>query len=155
MPVTISAIFPNNMNPDYILPIHLLVLTFVAWTVFQADHMGFDWMRGKTRTLSEPNVKRLHRHTWYGLFGMMLTGFLMFWPMHEYLLGRPQFYTKMAFVLALIINGFAIGRLQKVAFEKPYNELTTQEKLPLLVSGAISTIGWLGAATMAFFLIPD
>ncbi len=140
---------------NILLPLHLLTLAFVAWTVFHADHMGFEWMRGKVRVLDRAKVKTLHRNTWLGLCGMIATGFLMFWPMREYLLGRPQFYIKMFFVLALIGNGFVIGRLQKVALTKSFAELTTKEKLPLMISGAVSTVGWLGAATMAFFLIED
>jgi hypothetical protein len=140
---------------DIFLMLHLLTLSFVAWTVFRADHMGFDWMRGKIDVLDAVKVHVLHRNTWIGLCGMILTGFLMFWPMREYLLIRPQFYTKMAFVITLILNGFVIGYLQKVALVKAYAELTTKEKLPLMISGAISTIGWLGAATTAFFLLPD
>jgi len=141
------------MNPFLIL--HLTVLTFVAVTILRADHMGFEWIIGKRETLDEQTVRKLHRSTWIGLSGMIATGFLMFWPMREYLLGRPQFYTKMFFVLALIGNGFVIGRLQKVALTRPFTELTTREKAPLMISGAVSTLGWLGAATMAFFIVED
>jgi hypothetical protein len=140
---------------DIFLTLHLLTLTFVAWTVLHADHMGLQWLQGKLKTLDERVVKKLHRNTWIGLCGMILTGFLMFWPMREYLLTRPQFYTKMAFVLTLIVNGFVIGYLQKVALTKSYAELTRQEKLPLMISGAVSTVGWLGAAAMAFFILPN
>lgn len=140
---------------DIVLPVHILVLIFIAWQVVQADQLGFEWMRGKVRTLDEVRVGMYHRNTWIGLGGMIATGLLMFWPMREYLLTRPQFYIKMSFVLALIINGFVIGRLQKLATTKAYAGLTTKEKLPLLISGAISTLGWVGAATMAFFLIPN
>lgn len=140
---------------DVILPLHLLTLAFVAWTALHADHMGLNWMRGKARTLDGKKVRTLHNRTWLGLCGMAITGFLMFWPMREYLLGRPQFYAKMFFVFALIVNGFAIGRLQNVALTKPYAELTTRERLPLLISGAVSTISWISAATLAFFLVEE
>lgn len=140
---------------QFLLPLHLLVLAFVAWTVVHADHMGFNWIRGKSRVLDEAQVAKLHRNTWLGLAGMIATGLLLFWPLHEYLLTRPQFFIKMFFVLALIANGFAIGRLQKIALTKSYAELTWGERLPLMISGAVSTLAWVGAATMAFFLIPD
>jgi hypothetical protein len=145
------------MNPqDVILPLHILVLTFVAWTVISADHMGFDWIRGKVRHLDEVKVRKLHRDTWLGLCGMILTGAFLFWPAHNYILTYSllPFVIKMSCVTALIINGFAIGRLQKVALTKSFAELTKGEKLPLIISGAVSTIGWLGAAAMAFFLLP-
>lgn len=137
-----------------ILPIHLLILAFIAWTVVHADHMGFNWIRGKTRTLDATKVRKLHRNTWIGLCGMILTGFIMFWPLREYLLHRPQFWIKMAFVFTLVTNGFVIGRLQNLATHKPYASLTLREKMPIFISGAASSIAWIGAAIMAFFLLP-
>lgn len=143
-----------NLNDIVVLPLHLLVLAYVAWTVYRADHMGFDWIRGKIRVLDEARVEKLHLHTWLGLTGMIVTGLLLFWPARDYLLARPQFYVKMVFVGALIINGLVIGNLQKVALRRSYAELSTREKLPLMISGAVSTLSWLGASALAFFLLP-
>lgn len=140
---------------ETVLPLHLITLGYIVWTIFEADHLGLDWMRGKEAVLSAEEVRVLHKRTWIGLSLMITTGFIMFWPMREYLLTRPQFYTKMAFVLALIVNGFIIGHLQKVATRKSYAMLSKREKIPLLLAGAVSSISWIGAATMAFFLIPD
>jgi hypothetical protein len=148
------GIFSSMNLSDSILPVHLLILAFIAWTVVHADHMGFNWIRGKTKVLDGNKVGKLHRNTWIGLAGMILTGFIMFWPLREYLLTRPQFYVKMAFVLALIINGFVIGRLQKVALTKAFKDLTVYEKLPLIISGAVSTLCWLGAAAGGYYLLP-
>lgn len=140
---------------EFLLPLHLLTLTFVIWNVFHADHLGFAWVRGKVATLNGAEVRKYHIRVWIGLIGMIITGFLMFLPMREYLLTRPQFYTKMAFVLMLLMNGFVIGKFQTIATSKPYSELTDKEKLPLFISGAVSTLGWLGAATTAFFLVEE
>lgn len=91
----------------------------------------------------------------FGLVGMILTGFIMFWPMRDYLLDRWQFLLKMSFVLALVANGFVIGSIQKIATRKRYEELTRNEKLPMLISGVVSTVGWAGAAITAFFIVED
>ena len=72
--------------------------------------------------------------------------------MHEYLLLRTQFILKMAFVITLICNSFVINKLKKIATERKYVELTTQEKLPLLVSGIVSTCAWLRAFVCAFYI---
>lgn len=137
---------------DFFLPLHLLSLLFVAWNVFHADHMGFDWIRGKVSVLNESVVKKYHTRTWIGLGLMIITGFILFWPMHEYLLGRTQFSIKMAFVVTLICNGFVINHLMKRATTHTFKELSFSEKLPLFISGAVSTIAWLGAAITAFFI---
>ncbi|MEN9337920.1 MAG: hypothetical protein RIQ41_234 [Candidatus Parcubacteria bacterium] len=140
---------------NVILPLHLLTLAFVVWTVVHADRFGFDWMRGTREKLDAKIIKKLHRNTWVGLAGMITTGLFLFFPMREYLLARPQFYLKMAFVLTLIINGFVIGKLQSVATTKAVRDLTFTEKLPLFISGAVSTLGWVGAALTALFLVQD
>jgi hypothetical protein len=137
------------------LPVHLIILAYAVWTIIQADRMAMSWVFGKSRTLDAKKVNRHHRNVWIALSGMIVTGLLMFWPLREFLLTRPQFYAKMAFVLTLVINGFIIGRLQNVAIEKPYAELTLKEKLPLFLSGGISGLCWILAAIGGFYLIPD
>lgn len=140
---------------DIILGFHLLTLAFVAVTIFQADSLAFSWIRGYEAVIDAEESRKLHKRTWIGLALMIATGVLLFWPGRDYLLTRPQFFIKMAFVLALIVNGFIIGSLQKVATEKSYASLSAREKLPLFISGAVSTISWAGAAIMAFFLMQD
>lgn len=140
---------------EIILPIHIIVLIFTAWNILRADHLGFSWVRGTKPILNANLVKKYHYRTLIGLILMIVTGFLLFWPLREYLLTRTQFYIKMSFVLALILNSFAIGKLSKIATIKTFVSLSMKEKIPLFISGAISTISWLGAFTMAFFLIPD
>jgi hypothetical protein len=137
------------------LPLHLLSLLYVAWNIFHADHMGFTWMRGKVKVLDEAKVHTYHIRSWIGLVLMIVTGFLLFWPMREFLLTRPQFYAKMAFVVTLVCNGFLIGNLQKKATTRTFASLSAEEKIPLFLSGAVSTLSWCGAAVMAFFLLPD
>lgn len=84
---------------------------------------------------------------------MITTGLIMFWPMHTFLLTEGVFQLKMMFVAILIINSFAIGKLIRVATTRPFATLSTREKIPLFVSGGLSTIAWIGAATLAFFLL--
>lgn len=140
---------------EIVLALHLLTLGFLALTIYQADRLGLDWIRRKELILSSEEIRRLHKRMWLGLAVMITTGFIMFWPMREYLLTRPQFYAKMTFVLSLVINGFVIGHLHKVASERPYENLTPRERVPLFISGILSTVSWVGAALLAFFLLPD
>lgn len=134
------------------LPFHLISLLFVAWNVFHADHMGFNWIRGKVKVLDKDTVKKYHNRTWVGFILMIITGLTLFWPTREYLLIRPQFFIKIAFVIAIFCNSFVIGYLSKTSTTKTYTSLSTKEKIPLIISGAVSIISWLGATSMAFFL---
>ncbi|MCF7843375.1 hypothetical protein K9M47_00575 [Candidatus Gracilibacteria bacterium] len=137
------------------LPLHLISLVYVAWNVVRADHMGFNWIRGKIGILDENIVNKYHRGSWLGLGMMIVTGSLLFWPMREFLLSRPQFYVKMGFVTALLINGLVIGHLSKLSTTKTFSSLSLREKIPLFISGAVSTVSWIGAALGGLFLIPE
>ncbi|MFA5131873.1 MAG: hypothetical protein WC444_00940 [Candidatus Paceibacterota bacterium] len=140
---------------EIFLPLHFIALAFVAWNVFHADHMGFNWIQGKVEKLDARTVEKYHKRTWIGLLLMIGTGVALFWPEREFLLARPQFYIKMAFVATLFLNSFAIGNLKEKSTTRAYASLSVRERIPLFLSGALSTISWLGAAVMALFLIPD
>lgn len=110
-------------------------------------------MRIKTLEVSEAKKYYYRISTLLGL--MIITGFSLFWPLREFLLTRPQFYLKMSFVIALIINSIVISYLQKIATTRSFASLTLKEKLPLFISGAFSTVCWILTATAGFYLIPE
>lgn len=134
---------------------HLMSLTFVAVCVFLSDKMAMSWIRGESKTLPVKKLELFHRLVWLGLGLMIVTGFFMFWGRQDYLLHRPAFLAKMFFVGLLFINSFFIGKLLPIATTRTYASLTFKEKLPLFVSGAISTISWVSAAILAFFIFSD
>lgn len=136
-------------------PIHITGLLVALWNIFHADHMGLRWVLGTTKKLDVAIVKKYHRGTWIGLLILITSGLTLFYPMREFLLSRPQFYAKMTCVLALVVNGIAITFLQKRAIENSFEELSFSQKLPLFISASVSTAGWIGAISMAFFLIPE
>lgn len=120
--------------------------------IFLADHQGLSWIRGKRETLDLKRVTLYHRLIWVGLVGMITTGGIMAWPLSSYLVTVPAFLLKMAFVVTLFINGLVIGHLVKVATERSFASLSWRERLPLLVSGAVSTTAWIGAFVAARLL---
>jgi hypothetical protein len=58
----------------------------------------------------------------------------------------------MVFVATIILNGYAIGTLKSVASEKPFRETVWVERIPLLVSGTISTVSWTGVVIASFYI---
>lgn len=134
---------------DLLLYTHLGLLAVVLWGIVRADHAAFLWLRGRTETVSLTAARNTHVVVTLALSGLVLTGLFLFWPMREYLLGQPLFLLKMAFVAVLIINSFFIELLMPTASTKPFATLTEREKLPLMLSGAVSTLSWLGAALAA------
>jgi len=129
--------------------IHVGVLFLLIPIILFADHEGFSWVRGKKETLNEKVMTVLHRLVWAGLIAMIATGAIMFWPLKDYLLYTPAFYAKMFFVFVLVVNSFFINRFMRVALERPYVSLTQEERRPLFISGAVSTISWVGAVVAA------
>ena len=128
---TVSSFALSNFMSDVVLPLHLLSLAYVAWNVFHADHLGFKWMTGKVDRLEQKKVDKYHKATWVGLGLMIATGFTLF------------------------CNSFVIGKLKDIAVTKTFASLSTKEKIPLFISGAVSTVSWLMAALAALYLVPE
>lgn len=134
---------------EVILTIHIATAVSLIAVVLFADHLAFLWVRGKHEVLPAPQLKLLHRLVYGGLIIMLPTGLYMFWPLQEYLLSTPAFLIKMSLVVTLIINSVFIGRFIHVATEKPFAMLRSAQRVPLLISGAISSIAWLGTIVAA------
>ena len=135
----------------FFLHIAGVVVSFIS--ILYADHAGFNWFRGKADRVEESKIRKAHRFVWTGLILTIVSGIIVFWDKRGYLLhDSPAFWGKMAFVLALTINGFFIGRFLGVSTQKAFKDLTTKEKIPLFISGAVSSISWAGAFILAFFL---
>lgn len=131
---------------------HVLALGFVLGVSTLADKEALAWFLGKKETLDKERMQQFHSFMWLGLFAMLATGLYMMWPARESLLSDPLFLTKMFFVALLVINAVLIGKFMHVAFEKSYASLTSAEKLPLILSGGASTLGWIGAASIALWM---
>lgn len=132
--------------------IHIGSLFVAGAGVLYADQLAFAWLRGKKETLQHSHLLQAHYLVSAALAAIVLSGAYMFWPMRTYLLQQPLFYLKMFFVGALILNALVIGTLLRIATHKPFHILTRKEKFPLMLSGAISTIGWIGAGLTALML---
>ncbi len=122
---------------------------FVAIVIVIADHDGYLYMRGKKAVLNAVKVKRLHQLAWVGLGAMIVTG-VMLVRQNPIALEEGAFLVKMLMVLALLGNGFVIGRLSALSTTTPFASLTRGQKLSLLGSGAVSVLCWLGAAMIGF-----
>lgn len=132
------------------LVLHLIALACTAVVVLVADEQALAWVRGKKEVLDARLTHRLHVLTWVGLGVLTVSGVFLFWPMRAYLLETPLFVIKLLFVGILLTNAVLIGRLMPVALTNKFAELSWDERTPLLVSGALSVIGWLGTACIAF-----
>lgn len=138
-----------------VLPLHILSIIFTAYQIAHAEHLGLLWARGKVEKIELKLVTKYHNRTWFGFALIITTGLILFYPMREFLLSRPQFYVKMGFVAAIFINSFVVGTLLKIPTEQSFASLSLKKKTPLMISGAISTVSWLGAIAGGFFLIPE
>jgi|GEM_PF-851262 len=138
---------------NYLLPLHIGILALTAIVALYSDHLGFQYLRGKRPFLDEGRMRRLHHLVWAGLVGMMATGFLMFWPAREAYLSYTPFLSKMGFVAVLVLNAFFIGKLIPISGHTPFAQLSPENKTKLLVAGALSSIGWIGAGGTALWYL--
>ena len=137
---------------NLVLYIHIAFLCVAGLGIAVADHAAFQWLTHKRDVVSKRELLFSHWTVATGLSGMVLSGLYMFWPLRGFLLGQPLFWLKMAFVAALIVNSFFIEYLMHTASHTPWKHLSYGERVPFIVSGAVSTLSWLGAFLSAITL---
>ncbi len=59
----------------------------------------------------------------------------------------------MGFVLVLCVNAIFIGKLSPLTTERSFEELPGDLRKTLFISGALSLIGWVGAASIGFLFL--
>jgi len=98
---------------------------------------------GKLKRIPEKLMLTAHKLIWLGLCISISSGALLFWELREYLLTVPAFYTKIFFVVALVINSLLISRHLHTALNTAsFSLLSTHQRRSFLISGVISTISW-------------
>ena len=137
---------------QFLLPIHFFGLIIAFSGVVTADHYGFSWMRGKIPILDAAKLKKYHHIVLAGLALLIVSGGIMFWPARDFLIQDTLFILKMTCVLALVINGFVIGKFMDITTMRTFASLTLKEKAPLFISGAVSTSAWVGSVVFAVML---
>ncbi len=133
--------------------IHFTALVCTAIVILYSDHVGFSYFRGTRLTLTTAFVTWSHRLVWMGLAVMILSGFFMALPAWEYYRADPAFFVKMSLVGVLVINGLFIGKLSHLTTERAFAELPDELRKTLIVSGALSAIGWVGSTVIGFFFL--
>lgn len=137
---------------EAVLWLHVGTLAVTAFGIVVSDRYGLSWVHGRRETLSRERLSVFHQWVGLGLVLMIVSGAVLAAGSRDYFLSNPVFLLKMAFVALLVGNSFVIGALSKVASERAFCTLSHTERARLLLSGAVSTIGWLGAFVAAQFL---
>lgn len=128
---------------------HVFAFLASLGIILTADKQAVAWVRGKKALLDGSFLRKLHLLLWATLGVQIATGAVLAYPMRAYLLGQPLFILKLLFVAILVLNAILIGRLMPAASERTFASLSFDEKLPFLMSGAISGMSWAAAAILA------
>ena len=136
-----------------IVNFHIGILIITALLIVYSDHQAFLYITGKKKLLDRKIINIFHYLVWAGLLGMITTGAMMVYPNFLKFLTVDGVPLKMFFVAILIGNSFFIHSLKNIAYERTFESLSRLEKIKLFVSGVLSTIGWIGAATTAIFVL--
>jgi hypothetical protein len=133
--------------------LHLLVLALTVIGILYADHLGWQYFRGRREILPRTPVHLVHYGVWVGLVGMIVTGILLTVPRFTYLSGEAVFYLKLAFVGWLVVNAVVIGRVSRLATTTPFRSLELSTQRLLVVSGVVSVVGWVGSALIGYVFL--
>lgn len=136
-----------------LVTVHIGIFILTALAIVYSDHEAFQYLTGKKPLLNQKRMNTLHYIVLVGLLGMIGTGVIMILPTWKYYFSLPGFWIKMAFVGILITNSFIISSLKSLAFTTSFKELSRQQKMHLFLSGAISSIGWIGALVTALIVL--
>jgi len=145
----ISNMF-EHIPSTYLLSVHIAAFAWSVVGIIAADTQGVRWLLGWVPMLRVSYVRFWHRWVWCGLLVSIVSGFLMFWPVREYLLTQPTFLLKITLVLVLCLNALFIGTHMVVATQQPFSSLSSSQRRALLVSGVVSLLGWISVAALGF-----
>lgn len=133
--------------------LHGFFVTITILIVLYSDHRGLNYIRGREQILPAKFLHQSHKWVWTGLLLIITTGILLAIPSWEYRLQQGVFYAKMGLIFVLIMNALAIGKLSKHSGSISFAALLKEQKITLLVSGALSVIGWSGALIIGLYFL--
>ncbi len=136
-----------------VVTFHIGFMIYTLSVIFLADKEAMAWIRGSKMYLDEKRLRIYHYLTWLGLLLLISSGILLVYSAYGYYFSNPFFIIKLLFVGILLTNAILLGRFMPLATKRSYNGLTTDEKLPLLASGVISTFAWASVIFIGFFLL--
>lgn len=122
--------------------LHLIIASVTGLMVLYADEQAAAWVFGKRELFHPGTFRFLHQAVSIGLALLLITGGIMYSQSAPAYLSLPIFDVKMVTVFALILNTYSINRFSQVALMRPFASLSTRERFPLYISGAISLLGW-------------
>lgn len=134
------------------LLLHGISLLFILFTLALAYREGYEWWKGRKETLDARRVTRLHHRAWLGIVLMLATGFGTFWSHHAEFMAKWQFHAKMGTIVVVIINCLVITKLMSTASKQSFKNLSSSQRLPIIISATIATIGWATILLMAGFI---
>jgi hypothetical protein len=136
-----------------LVAIHLSALSLTAIAILYADHMGYQYFTGKRLHLNHERTVMLHRIVWVGLVAMIVSGYFLTAPQWEHFRSEPAFFIKLGLVLVLVMNAFVIGKMAHLTSDRAFAELPSDVQKTLMISGALSIIGWIGATIIGYFFL--
>jgi hypothetical protein len=132
--------------------LHIIFIVITIAMVLYTDEQALSWVLGRKQYLDAKRVALLHRAIALGLAALLVTGGLMYAQAAPAYLSNPTFIVKMVAIAALILNTYAISRFAPVATVRTFKELSSAQRMPLLVSGVVSFVGWAATVLAGLFL---
>ncbi|MFE1308099.1 hypothetical protein [Streptomyces sp. NPDC058755] len=125
---------------------HLASLVLGFGAVLVADYWALLWLTGRC-TLHDAltSTARLHVPIWTGLAGLVVSGVML-----QPDLGSAPTRIKLGLVLALTLNGFQAGLLNRRMTQRNTTALTTRLLARAATTALVSQACWWGAVLIGF-----
>jgi hypothetical protein len=141
------------MSYETVLLLHMTSFFASIAMVVLADSIGLLWVWGKIKRLPRRLVLSLHKLIWLGVSVSVVSGLTMFMELREYLLTVPAFYTKILFIVVLIINATLLSRHLRAALRvESFSDLSQKERTSFIISGMVSAVSWVSIFVSANLL---
>jgi hypothetical protein len=122
--------------------LHILAICATGAFVLYADEQALLWVLGKKDRMSMHAIRFLHYAVALGLGIIIVTGATLFLPHASFYFGQTTFVVKMTAVAVLILNTYFIDTLSMIATRHRFSDISYTYRIPLLVSGGVSILGW-------------
>ena len=132
--------------------LHISVIVSAIGLVLLNDLIGLFWVLGFKRQFSERFLRIAHRLISVAFLGAVGTGVAMSISKPE-VIRHNGYWIKMAFVAAIGLNGFFMGKKCGALAQRQFRDLPARTKASISVSVMLSLFLWLATALAGLFVM--
>ena len=139
------------MTHPQLLSLHVLLFLAALLMVLITDACGLVYLVGWRKRMNGMCLRLKHGFIASTCAATVGTGLLLILGKPE-VMARTVFWMKMAFVAALCVNGWLIGRKIPLLTSGPFRTLGRSARWTLVMGSMVSFVFWIGAALLGLMI---